>query len=239
METNPQFSGIRKQRQMRRLLAIVVISGLTALWPARAFQAEHPLTGRRIAPVMSVDGSGWLQRGEREMEENPEGALDAVGIKPGMTVADVGAGVGYMTLRMAKRVGPSGKVYANDIQPEMLSELQSNAAKANLSNIKTVLGTRSDAKLPAGQIDLILLVDVYHEFSQPQKMLQSLHDALKPDGRLVLLEYRKEDPSIPIRPEHKMSIQEVKIELEAEGFRLDKVIETLPRQHIFVLTRKA
>jgi len=154
-------------------------------------------------------------------------------------VADVGAGVGYMTLRMAKRVGPSGKVYANDIQPEMLSELQSNAAKANLSNIKTVLGTRSDAKLPAGQIDLILLVDVYHEFSQPQKMLQSLHDALKPDGRLVLLEYRKEDPSIPIRPEHKMSIQEVKIELEAEGFRLDKVIETLPRQHIFVLTRKA
>jgi precorrin-6B methylase 2 len=237
METNPQFNGIPGQRQMRRL-AIVVISGLTALWPACAFQAEHPLTGRRIAPVMSVDGSDWLQRGEREMEENPEGALDAVGIKPGMTVADVGAGVGYMTLRMAKRVGPSGKVYANDIQPEMLTELQSNAAKAKLSNIKTVLGTGSDAKLPAGQMDLILLVDVYHEFSQPQKMLQSLRESLKPDGRLVLLEYRKEDPSVPIRPEHKMSVQEVKIELEAEGFRLDKVIETLPRQHILVLTKK-
>jgi SAM-dependent methyltransferase len=238
MKTIPQFSGIPGQRQMRRLLAIVVISGLTALWPARAFQAEHPLTGRRIAPVMSVGGADWLQRGEREMEENPEGALDAVGIKPGMTVADVGAGVGYITLRMAKRVGPSGKVYANDIQPEMLTELQNNAARAKFSNIRTVLGTGTDARLPAGQMDLILLVDVYHEFSQPPKMLQSLREALKPDGRLVLLEYRKEDPSIPIRPEHKMSVQEVKIELEAEGFHLGQVIETLPRQHILVLTKK-
>jgi ubiquinone/menaquinone biosynthesis C-methylase UbiE len=240
MVTNPQFSRIPEQRQMpRRLpLAVLFVLGLSALHPASAFQAEHPLTGRRIAPVMSSGGADWLDRREREKEENPEGALDAIGIKPGMTVADVGAGTGYMTLRMAKRVGPSGKVYANDIQPEMLSQLQINAARARLSNIKTVLGTGEDAKLPAGQMDLILLVDVYHEFSQPQKMLASLRAALKPDGRLVLLEYRKEDPSVPIRPEHKMSVQEVKTELEAEGLHLDQVIETLPRQHILVLTKR-
>jgi SAM-dependent methyltransferase len=221
-----------------RLLGIPLIAGLLALWPAHAFQAEHPLTGRRIAPVMSSGGADWLERSEREMEENPEGALDAIGIKPGMTVADVGAGTGYMTLRMAKRVGPSGRVYANDIQPEMLTQLRNQAAKAKLSNIQTVLGAGADAKLPAGRMDLILLVDVYHEFSQPQSMLQSLRAALKPEGRLVLLEYRKEDPSVPIRPDHKMSVQEVKIELEAEGFHLDQVIETLPRQHILVLTKK-
>ncbi len=234
-----QFSRIPSERQLRRLrwLVILIALALAALWPARAFQAEHPLTGRRIAPVMSSGGADWLERRAREMEENPEGALDAVGIKPGMTVADVGAGIGYMTLRVAKRVGPSGTVYANDIQPEMLSQLQNNAASAKLSNIRTVLGTSTDSKLPAGQMDLILLVDVYHEFSQPQKMLRSLREALKPDGRLVLLEYRKEDPSVPIRLEHKMSIQEVKTELEAEGFHLGQVIETLPRQHIFVLTR--
>jgi ubiquinone/menaquinone biosynthesis C-methylase UbiE len=169
------------------------------------------------------------------MEEDPDAALDAIGIKPGMVVADVGAGTGYMTLRMARRVGPSGKVYANDVQPEMLRRLRQNAAKEKLANIETVLGTEADPKLPAGKLDLILLVDVYHEFSQPQKMLQRMREALKPDGRLVLLEYRKEDPSVPIRPEHKMSVQEVKTEVEAEGFRMDQVLETLPRQHILIL----
>jgi ubiquinone/menaquinone biosynthesis C-methylase UbiE len=188
---------------------------------------------------MGVSGADWLERNERELEENPEAALDAIGIKPGMVVADVGAGTGYMTLRMAVRVGSSGKVYANDVQPDMLRRLRQNAAKQRLTNIETVLGTETDPKLPAGKLDLILLVDVYHEFSQPQKMLQKLREALKPDGRLVLLEYRKEDPTIPIRAEHKMSVQEVKIELEAEKFHLDQVIEKLPRQHILVLTKTA
>jgi len=154
-----------------------------------------------------------------------------------MVVADVGAGTGYMSLKMAARVGPTGKVYAEDVQPEMLRRLRQNAVKANLSNIETVLGNESDPKLPAGALDLILLVDVYHEFSQPQKMARRMRDALKPDGRLVLLEYRKEDPTIPIRPEHKMSVQEVKIELEAEGLKLSQVLETLPRQHILILTK--
>jgi len=188
---------------------------------------------------MDASGAEWLERSEREAEEKPEAALDALGLKPGMVVADVGAGSGYMSLRMARRVGPSGRVYAEDIQPEMLRLLRENEVKAKLSNVQTVLGTETDPKLPAGKMDLILLVDVYHEFSQPQKMLRQLRQALKPNGRLVLLEYRKEDPSIPIRPEHKMSVQEVNTELEAEGFQLAQVIETLPRQHILILTKKS
>src|SRR5271170_4750015 len=144
-----------------------------ALWAAGLFagqsdqSAEHPVTGRKIAGVMGVQGADWLNRPEREAEENPEGALDAIGIKPGMVVADVGAGTGYMTLKMARRVGPSGKVYAEDVQPEMLHKLRKNAADAKLENIQTVLGGEADPKLPPNTLDLILLVDVYHEFSQP------------------------------------------------------------------------
>jgi ubiquinone/menaquinone biosynthesis C-methylase UbiE len=187
---------------------------------------------------MGVGGADWLERNEREAEEHPEKALEALGLKDGMIVADVGAGTGYMALRMAARVGPSGKVYANDIQPEMLRMLRRNAARARVTNVETVLGTETDPKLPANSLDLILMVDVYHELSQPQLMLRKMREALKPDGRLVLLEYRKEDPSIPIRPEHKMSVAEVKMELEAEGFQLSQVVGTLPRQHILILTKK-
>lgn len=206
---------------------------------APAFQSTHPLTGRRIANVMGFSGADWLERPERETEENVEGALNAIGLKPGMTVAEVGAGTGYVSLRMAKRVGPTGKVYANDLQPEMLELLRNNAAKAGIANVETVLGGATDPKLPVGQIDLIILVDVYHEFSQPQKMLQGIRAALKPDGRLVQLEYRKEDTAIPINPDHKMSVGEAKAELEAEGFKLETAIETLPRQHILIYTKAA
>jgi SAM-dependent methyltransferase len=234
MIANPQSIWYSAQRQIR----IIVFACLFAVIPGiYAFQSEHPISGRHIAPVMGVGGADWLDRGERETEENPDGALDVIAIKPGMVVADVGAGTGYMTLRMAKRVGPSGKVYAEDVQPDMLRRLRQNAAAAKLDNIQTVLGAEADPKLPPNTLDLILLVDVYHEFSQPQRMLRKMRESLKPDGRLVLLEYRKEDPSIPIRPEHKMSVQEVKLELEAEGFHLDQVLETLPRQHIIILTK--
>ena len=186
---------------------------------------------------MGVGGADWLERPERESEENVEGALNAIGLKPGMTVAEVGAATGYVALRMARRVGPAGKVYANDVQPEMLQLLRVNATKAGLTNVVTVLGSVTDPKLPLGQIDLIILVDVYHEFSQPQKMLEGIHSALKPDGRLVLLEYRKEDPAVPILPDHKMSVAEAKTEVEAEGFKLGPVIEALPRQHILIYTK--
>jgi len=217
---------------------VVVMLVVTAAW-APAFQATHPLTGRHIAQVMGVGGADWLERPERESEENVEGALNAIGLKPGMTVAEVGAGTGYVALRMARRVGPAGKVYANDVQPEMLQLLRGNALKAGLTNVSTVLGTESDPQLPPAQIDLIILVDVYHEFSQPQKMLAGIRAALKSDGRLVQLEYRKEDPAVPILLDHKMSVAEAKTEVEAEGFKLGPVIETLPRQHILIYTKAA
>ncbi len=187
---------------------------------------------------MSASGADWLERPEREQEEQPEKALDALNLEPGMMVGDVGAGTGFYSIRFAKRIGPTGRVYANDIQPQMLQRLSQNAALQKVSNIETVLGNESNPKLPAGQLDLVILVDVYHEFSQPQRMLDRIRESLKPDGRLVLLEYRKEDPSVPIRPEHKMSVSEVKAEVTPEGFLFEKTVETLPWQHI-IFFRKA
>src|SRR5581483_10034143 len=139
---------------------------------------------------------------------------------------------------LERRVGPSGKFYANDLQPEMLKLLRENARQAGLTNIETVLGEVADPKLPPGRMDLVLLVDVYHEFSRPREMIDKIRESLKPDGRLVLLEYRKEDPTVPIREEHKMTVAEVRAELEPQGFVLSRVIETLPRQHILILTKK-
>jgi ubiquinone/menaquinone biosynthesis C-methylase UbiE len=197
----------------------------------------HPITGRHIAQVMGMGGADWLVRPEREAEEAPDAALDAIVIERGATVADIGAGSGYFTWRLAERVGPAGKVYANDIQPEMLALLRKNIDARHLTNVETVLGAVDDPKLPAGRMDLVLLVDVYHEFTEPEKMLRKMRESLKPDGRLVLLEYRKEDPNVPIRPEHKMSVAEVRAEVEPEGFRFEKTLETLPRQHILIFKR--
>jgi len=197
----------------------------------------HPITGRHIAPVMGVGGADWLVRPEREAEEAPDRALDAIGIERGATVADVGAGAGYLTWRLAERVGTVGKVYANDIQPEMLAILRKNIEARHLTNVETVLGAVDDPKLPAARMDLVLLVDVYHEFTEPEKMLCKIRESLKPDGRLVLLEYRKEDPNVPIRPEHKMSVVEVRAEVQPEGFRFEKTLETLPRQHILIFRK--
>lgn len=214
----------------------LLILGLLACGPAFA-QAEHPLTGRKIAPVMGFAGAEWLERSEREREEAPEDAINAMDVRKGMAVADIGAGTGYFSTRLARRVGPAGKVFANDVQPEMLDRLRERGAKLKLTNIETVLGSEADPKLPANTMDIILMVDVYHELSQPQRMLRALRSALKPDGRLVLLEYRKEDPTIPINPCHKMSIPEVRTEIEAEGFKMDKVLDTLPRQHLFFFVK--
>src|SRR5687767_3263914 len=209
---------VRAAQSIIPLTLLVAIS--STLWLDA--QQVHPVTGRKIAPVMGVGGADWLERTERELEEDPEAALDAMGIRPGMQVADVGAGVGYFVSRLAKRVGPSGRVYANDIQPEMLSRLKRALKANNITNVETILGKESDPMLPPGKLDLVLLVDVYHEFSQPQKMLGKIRESLKSSGRLILVEYKKEDPYVPIRPEHKMSVAEVKAELEAEGFRLSQ-----------------
>jgi ubiquinone/menaquinone biosynthesis C-methylase UbiE len=187
---------------------------------------------------MGVAGAPWLVRDERETEEHPDQALDELKIAKGSTVADVGAGVGYMSWRLAARVGATGRVYANDIQQQMLELLKKNMAERHITNVVTVLGEPNDPKLPQAQMDLVLLVDVYHEFEQPQTMLRHIRESLKADGRLVLLEYRAEDPKVPIMPLHKMTVEQVKTEIEPEGFRLDQVIESLPRQHIIVFKRK-
>ena len=202
-------------------------------------QSVHPITGRRYAGVMGPAGADWLVRSEREDEEQPDVARDAIGIAKGSTVADVGAGAGYFTWRLAERVGPSGKVYGNDIEPKMLELLRKNMRERKITNVEPVLGAIDDPKLPRQALDLVLLVDVYHEFSEPQKMLQRIRESLKPDGRLALLEYRAEDPNVPIRPEHKMTVDQVKAELIPEGFLLDRVIEKLPRQHILIFRKKS
>jgi ubiquinone/menaquinone biosynthesis C-methylase UbiE len=215
---------------MRRVRCGLILILCAFAWA----QGVHPITGRPYAGVMSADGAPWLTRPEREEEEQPDRALHDIGIVRGSAVADIGAGSGAITWRLAGRVGPTGKVYANDIQPRMLELLRQNMAQRKIDNVETVLGAADDPKLPPSSVDLELLIDVYHEFSHPQEMLRHLRDALRPGGRMVLLEYRGEDPAIPIRPEHKMTVAMVKAEVEPEGFRLDKTIENLPRQHILI-----
>jgi ubiquinone/menaquinone biosynthesis C-methylase UbiE len=211
--------------------------GIIALTVALAQSpGTHPITGRRIATVMSHLGAEWLDRPERVTEEEPDKAIAALAISPGATVADVGAGSGYMTVKLADAVGAHGRVYATDVQREMIEKLSARVRAAKLQNVTPVLAASDDPRLPEGAIDLILMVDVYHELATPQRMLQMMRHALKPSGRLVLLEYRKEDPSIPIREEHKMSVADAKTEVEAEGYRLASVIETLPRQHILIFS---
>jgi protein-L-isoaspartate O-methyltransferase len=219
--------------------AVLVAAAAVALgsWlyaAAPGGEDRHPVSGRLIAPMMSYEGAAWLERPERESEEQPSAAIKALGIKPGMIVADVGAGSGYYTVRLAKAVGLGGRVYATDIQPEMIVHLQRRLEGERIENVELVQSTETNPRLPDRQFDLVLMVDVYHELSRPQEVLQRLRSALKPDGRLVLIEFRKESAWVPIREEHKMSVKEARIELEAEGYRFDRVIDVLPWQHILV-----
>jgi ubiquinone/menaquinone biosynthesis C-methylase UbiE len=216
------------------VLAAVITAAVTLVAQQRGV---HPVSGRVYAQTMSVQGAPWLDRRERADEENPDLALRLLRIRKGATVADIGAGSGYITIRMAKIVGPMGKVYASDIQQGMLELLQQNVSKAKLDNVIPVLGTIDDPKLPADSLDLAIMVDVYHEFSEPQKMLQRIREALKADGRLVLLEYRAEDANVPILPDHKMTKAQVKQEVEHEGFKQSRVYDDLPWQHLFVFTK--
>lgn len=222
---------------LQRIASLVVVLVVAATSLVEA-QRRHPVSGRVLAPVMGVGGAGWLERSEREQEEAPSKAIAALELKPGMVVADIGAGSGYYTSRMSKSVGPTGKVFATDIQPGMIELINRRVAAEGLTNVTTVLGGMDDPKLPPASIDLAIMVDVYHELQSPQVFLQRLRETFKPGGRLVLLEFRKEDATVPILEVHKMSVAEVKAELEAEGFVIDKVIEVLPWQHIIVLRVK-
>jgi SAM-dependent methyltransferase len=193
--------------------------------------------GREIARVMGHEAAGWLERPEREKEEQPNKLLDALKLKRGDVVADIGAGSGYFTFRIAERIAPKGKVLAVDIQPEMLAIIRANMKARQVSNVEPILGTEADPKLPAGTVDLILLVDVYHEFAYPWEMTQAMIRSLKPGGRLVFVEYRLEDPQVPIKLVHKMSEKQVRKEMEPHPVRWIETLDILPRQHVIVFKR--
>ena len=193
--------------------------------------------GRQIAHVMSHFGIDWLEREEREMEENTSLLLKNLAVKPGMVVADIGAGSGYHSSLLSKMVG-TGKVFAVDVEPEMIAYLNARIKQEKLSRIVPVLSTEQKVSLPENTIDMMLLVDVYHEFSFPYEMALSMRAALKPGGKLVLVEFRAEDPTVPIKNIHKMSEAQAIKEFKAAGFAFDKNIDNLPWQHCMVFTKQ-
>lgn len=193
--------------------------------------------GREIAAVMGWEGAQWLERESRAREERPELLLRELALAPGMTVADIGAGTGYYTWQMAKQVGPGGRVYAVDVQPEMISMLDSQMAKRGVHNVVSVLGSETTVKLSPASIDLAIMVDVYHELAYPAEVLDSIVDALKPGGRVVFVEYRAEDPAVAIKPLHKMSERQVRREATAHGLKWESSIKSLPIQHAIVFRK--
>ena len=193
--------------------------------------------GRRIARTMSYHGAGWLVRDSREREEQPQKLIKALQIKPGQKVCDYGCGNGYYTLRLAQLVGPKGMVYAVDIQQEMLDILATRFQPRDIRNIQPVLATDSDPKLPTDDLDLVLMVDVYHELSYPREVLAAIYRKLGPQGRIALVEYREEDPTVPIKPLHKMSQTQALKELTANGYKLVEQFDGLPWQHVFFFAR--
>ncbi|NND97332.1 MAG: class I SAM-dependent methyltransferase [Pirellulaceae bacterium] len=205
--------------------------------PKPVERARKTYLGRVLAKPMSHLGASWLIRPERDEEERASESFKQLKLTEGMTVCDLGCGNGYWTLPMARDVGATGRVLAVDIQREMLKKLVIRGAKAKLENIVPVLGDVDDPNLPAGEVDLLLMVDVYHEFSHPQSMLWAIRNSLKPEGVIALLEYREEDPKVPIKPLHKMSKRQIMKEYEANGFKLVREYNKLPWQHLMFFAR--
>lgn len=243
---------MRRFRSFALLVAALVTTvGIAAEPPARPPEAAYVMLpqrdrdgigkayfGREIAQVMGHQAAAWLERPERQEEERTDLLLSALRLKAGETVADVGAGTGYFSWRMAQRVGETGKIYAVEIQQEMLDLLMGNMRKRGVDGrVVPVLGTTQDPKLPAESLDTILLVDVYHEFDFPYEMTQGMLRALKPGGRLVLVEYRGEDRYVPIKPLHKMTVDQVKKEMSPHALTFERTITTLPWQHILVFRK--
>lgn len=193
--------------------------------------------GRQIAHVMGHEGADWLERSGRRQEEGTDLLLKELKLKPTDVVADIGAGTGFFAFQLAKKV-PKGQVLAVDIQPEMIAALQANKRKRNAPNVRPVLGTTTNPALPADSVDLVLIVDAYHEFDHPREMARSIRRALRPGtGRLALVEYRAEDPNVPIKRIHKMSVEQARKEMSAVGLEFIGTIETLPQQHLLMFRR--
>lgn len=226
----------------RRFVGLLVVLALAGCGPARyEIRAEHDpggigkfYRGREIARVLDHSKASWLDREGRSEEERTDLLVDLLGLEPGMVVADIGAGSGTLTLPVARRVAPGGRVLAVDIQPEMLAILRDRCRVAGIDNVRTIQGTEKTPNLPSGSVDLVFLVDSYHEFSFPFEMARAIRRSLRPKGRLVLVEYRAEDPTVPIPRLHKMTQAQVRSELEALGFRWVETKEGLPRQHLMV-----
>jgi ubiquinone/menaquinone biosynthesis C-methylase UbiE len=199
--------------------------------------AKPRYMGRQIAVTMHYLGAPWLMRETRQREEDCEMLLKALDVKPGQTVCDIGCGNGFYTLQLARLVGKEGRVLAVDIQPEMLRMLEERAKEEGIANIELIHGSPVDPRLPAGSVDLILMVDVYHEFSHPEQMLAAMRKALKPGGRIALGEFRLEDPQVPIKLLHKMSKKQIMKEFPANGFKLVEQFDKLPWQHLMFFGR--
>ena len=226
---------------------ILVLAIAASAAPASLAQGEDPETktppaldkylGRTIAQTMHYAGAPWLIRESRQREEDCEQMLQNLGVKPGMTVCDMGCGNGFYTLQLATMVGEKGHVLAVDVQPEMLKLLRDRMEQHGIENITPILGSYHHPRLPEGVVDLMLCVDVYHEFSHPVHMLTEMRKSLKPDGQIALLEFRAEDPDVPIKELHKMSKGQINKEFPANGFKLVKEYDKLPWQHMMFFAR--
>ncbi len=245
-----KISRIMAIRILAFLLSITILSSCNAQQKHSAASANETYTyktpsfsgtgkyymGREISQVMGHLGADWLERPEREQEENVSRAIKNMELKPGEHVADIGAGSGYYTFRIARKV-PDGKVYAVDIQPEMLDIIRRKIRKKKIDNVELVKGEEKSPKLAENSVDMVLMVDVYHELAYPREMMQEIVAALKPGGRFVLLEYRMEDPSVPIKRLHKMSEEQAVKEMKAVGLKLRENMDNLPWQHFMVFVK--
>lgn len=194
--------------------------------------------GREIAHVMGHQSADWLERSERDAEEHTQKLVEHLKLKPGSRVADIGAGTGYFTRRLARKVGPHGRVWAVDVQAEMLNLLTNQMAGLGISNVVPILGTVTDPKLPVGAVDAVLMVDVYHEFDHPHEMMEAICKSLRTGGRVIFVEFRGEDPSVPIKTVHKMTEAQVKTEVSGHPLEWVETIRVLPRQHMMIFRRK-
>ena len=245
----PHRSLFQRSRAAAAVVAAILIGASAATTSAAdapaAYEQKSPSAdgigkrymGREIARVMGWQGAAWLEREEREREERTDLLLPELALKPGMVVADVGAGTGYIARRMAAQVGASGVVYAVDVQPEMIDMLKSLAARAGLAQIKPLLGAVDDVRLPAASVDLAIMVDVYHELEFPREVLASIVRSLKPGGRVVFVEYRAEDPRVPIKAVHKMSEAQVRREAAVMALTWERTAGGLPWQHVVIFRK--
>jgi precorrin-6B methylase 2 len=192
--------------------------------------------GREIAQVMGYEGATWLERPERSAEEKPDQVVDQMTLKPTDVVADVGAGTGYFAFRIAPRV-TQGKVFAVDLQPEMLATINARIQQHSVPNVVSVRSTATDVRLPEASVDVVLMVDVYHEFGYPFEMMRSIVKALKPGGRVVQIEYRGEDPAVPIKLVHKMTVEQCRTEMAVVGLVWKETKTFLPEQHFIVFEK--